>query len=462
MTTLEGRARRQAARRSPTRSATSPTTCGPRAAIGRRRPSSSARSRLAEQAVGPVPPRAGGAPHQSRAASTETPTATANRTWRLGPGAARSPRPLRRSTPSERVSLWNNLAELHRLQGDYPEAERLYRVAIEATREAFGEDHPKLATYQNQLGELSARSGRYAEAEPLFGRPSPAGSATWARTTSTWPTRRSASASSSRARAAWPEAEASLRRALAIQEGRLGPRHPEVGTTVLALAEARRPQSRPARTRGAWSTARSRSWRRRPPSRRAQAERLRHCGRRSSSARDAPARARADLARALDILEGLRPEAGGGEHTRARAFAPFVGRVPADGGLAGGGGRRGDRRSTTRRGPGAASSWTSSRPEGWTCASGIEPAERRRLEAREADVQSRLAEYRERLRSLQSGSPWPPGAQAESRRAGAQTAAAAAEFQAVYEEIKNASRFWRASGRRRRRHVEPRTGRRRS
>ena len=364
-------------------------------------------------------------------------------TWRLGQAlqiAQASPD----VAPSERVSLWNNLAELHRLQGNFTEAERLYKVAIEATRESFREDHPKLATYQNQLGELLSEEGRFAEAEPLFREAL---------------VRRTRNLGDDHLDVAYTQkclgqllaregrvedAEASLRRALAIQESRLGARHPEVGTTVLALAEAvvRNPNRvADARTLVDRAIAILEAT---PAEPRAQA--AAYAMRATLEQRAyAPARARADLARALVILEGLRPEAGGGEHTRARAFARFQGEFErmVDWQVQAGDVAQAFDYAERARGRVLLDQLSAG---GVDLRSGIEPAERRRLEAREAEVQSRLAEYRERLRNLQSGTKRGPREQAEAEELAGQTAAAGAEFQAVYEEIKNASRFWRARG----------------
>ena len=363
--------------------------------------------------------------------------------WRLGQ-ALQIAQASKEVSPSERVSLWNNLAELHRLEGDEPEAERLYKVAIESTREAFGEDHPKLATYQNQLGELLSDEGRYDEAEPLF-------QAALARRTRilgedhldvAYTLKCLGQLFTREARLA--EAEDSLRRALAIQEARLGSQHPDVGTTVLALAEALdRSPTRAAEVLALVDRAVAiLEVTLAEPRAQASAYALRATLEMRAQAKE---RARADLARALDILEGLRAEASGGEHTRARSFARFQGEFQrmVEWQVQAGDVPRAFDFAERARGRALLDQLAAARVD---LRSGIEPAERSRLEAREAEVQSRLAECRERLRSLQAKGRSGPSERSEAEELTRQMARAAADFQAVYEEIKNASRFWRAGG----------------
>ena len=64
----------------------------------------------------------------------------------------------------------NNLAELYRVQGQYAEAEPLYRRALAIWEKALGPEHPDVAAGLNNLAELYRAQGQYAEAEPLFQR----------------------------------------------------------------------------------------------------------------------------------------------------------------------------------------------------------------------------------------------------------------------------------------------------
>jgi tetratricopeptide (TPR) repeat protein len=52
-------------------------------------------------------------------------------------------------------------------RGQYPEAEPLYRQALEVTRVALGETHPDFATSLNGLAALYRAQGNYRAAEPL-------------------------------------------------------------------------------------------------------------------------------------------------------------------------------------------------------------------------------------------------------------------------------------------------------
>ena len=84
----------------------------------------------------------------------------------------------------------NNLAELYASQGRYAEAEPLYKRALAIREKALGPDHPDVGDLAEQPGALYTTQGRYAEAEPLY------------------------------------------KRALAIREKALGPDHPDVGTVA--------------------------------------------------------------------------------------------------------------------------------------------------------------------------------------------------------------------------------------
>ena len=362
--------------------------------------------------------------------------------WRLGQ-ALQIAQGSKDVTPSERVSLWNNLAELHRYQGDLAEAERLYKVAIDAAREALGEDHPRLATYQNQLGELLSDEGRLDEAEPFL-------RGALARRIRILGEHHLDVAYTYRClgqlltrQGHLDQAEDSLRRALAIQEERLGPRHPDVGMTVLAWAEAlagsaTRPADAVALADRAVAILEAT-----PAEPRAQAAAWALRATLAQRANE-PERARADLARALTLLEGLRPEAGGGEHTRARSFARFIGEFQrmVEWQVQAGDVAKAFEYAERARGRALLDQLAAS---GVDLRSGIEPMERQRLEAREAEVQSRLAECRERLRSLQADGTPGAGVGKEVLELTRQLASASADFQAVYEEIKNASRFWRTA-----------------
>jgi len=63
-----------------------------------------------------------------------------------------------------------NLAILRRQQGEFTEAERLYRRALEIREREQGPDHPDVAVVLNNLAGLEAAQGHYDAAGPLLER----------------------------------------------------------------------------------------------------------------------------------------------------------------------------------------------------------------------------------------------------------------------------------------------------
>ena len=64
----------------------------------------------------------------------------------------------------------NNLASLYQDQGGCPEAEALYKRALEASERVLGKEHPNTLQIVNNLATLYDSQGRYPEAEPLHKR----------------------------------------------------------------------------------------------------------------------------------------------------------------------------------------------------------------------------------------------------------------------------------------------------
>jgi CHAT domain-containing protein/Tfp pilus assembly protein PilF len=71
--------------------------------------------------------------------------------------------------PAVAISL-NNLAEVHRVRGDYAKAELLYRRALAIDEKALGIESLDVASDLNGLAELYRAKGEYAKAEPLYQR----------------------------------------------------------------------------------------------------------------------------------------------------------------------------------------------------------------------------------------------------------------------------------------------------
>ena len=64
----------------------------------------------------------------------------------------------------------NNLALLYHNQGQYAQAEPLYKQALAIRERATGPEHPAVATNLNNLAVLYHNQGQYAQAEPLYKR----------------------------------------------------------------------------------------------------------------------------------------------------------------------------------------------------------------------------------------------------------------------------------------------------
>ena len=71
--------------------------------------------------------------------------------------------------PAVAISL-NNLAEVHRVRGDYAKAELLYRRALAIDEKALGSESLDVASDLNGLAELYRAKGEYEKAEPFYQR----------------------------------------------------------------------------------------------------------------------------------------------------------------------------------------------------------------------------------------------------------------------------------------------------
>ncbi|WP_240039088.1 MULTISPECIES: tetratricopeptide repeat protein [Okeania] len=68
----------------------------------------------------------------------------------------------------KRATYLNNLALLYSSQGKYKPAEPLFQKAIEITKIALPENHPDIVIHLNNLALLYSSQGEYEAAEPLF------------------------------------------------------------------------------------------------------------------------------------------------------------------------------------------------------------------------------------------------------------------------------------------------------
>ena len=100
--------------------------------------------------------------------------------------------------------MLNNLGQVAKIQGRYPEAEPLIKRSLAIRENVLVTDHPDVARSLNNLADLYERQGRYAEAEPLY------------------------------------------QRALAVRERAVGPDHPDTATSMNNLAAFYQAEGRPA------------------------------------------------------------------------------------------------------------------------------------------------------------------------------------------------------------------------
>lgn len=70
----------------------------------------------------------------------------------------------------EVAAVLNNLGVLHRLHGQYAEAEPLLKRALAIKEQALGSGHPDVALGLNNLAMVYDSQGRYDQAEPLSRR----------------------------------------------------------------------------------------------------------------------------------------------------------------------------------------------------------------------------------------------------------------------------------------------------
>jgi len=61
----------------------------------------------------------------------------------------------------------NNLAELYGTQGQYAQAEPLYKRSLAIDEKALGPDHPEVATSLENMAALYRKIGRAKEAKSL-------------------------------------------------------------------------------------------------------------------------------------------------------------------------------------------------------------------------------------------------------------------------------------------------------
>jgi tetratricopeptide (TPR) repeat protein len=133
--------------------------------------------------------------------------------------------------------LFGQVALFHFAQANHHAAEPLMRRALAIAEASYGETHPTVATYLNNLALLLQATNRLAEAEPLMRRALAIHEASYGEAHPTVATGLNNLAQLLKAIHRLTEAEPLMRRALAINEASYGETHPTVATRLNNLAQ---------------------------------------------------------------------------------------------------------------------------------------------------------------------------------------------------------------------------------
>jgi len=332
-----------------------------------------------------------------------------------------------------------NLSELYRLQGRYTDAEPLYLEALDLARRAWGGESGELFEFVKQLAVLYREQSRFTEAEPL------ARQARDLIVRELGPDHPRVAQSEFdlgellRAGGRCRDAMTHYGRAGTIRETTLGREHPEVAEVLVARASclAAGPSGRAAALAEAGRAVeileRSDAF----PGVEVEALALRAGLLRTGQ----PARAKADLARALRLIEALRPHRGGSEGVRAGFFGKQVGlyermvRWEVEEGRVGEALLYAER----VRARSLLDQLVAASADG---AAAADPAAAARLQ----DARAEVAEWRQRLQFVASRTDQPRAArQRELRDLGRRLDAAERTLRQAYEEARNASPAWRSA-----------------
>jgi len=134
------------------------------------------------------------------------------------------------------AAILNKLAMLYHDQGQYAQAEPLYRRSLAIREKSLGPDHPDVATSMNNLAELYRAQGQYAQAEPLYRHSLAIQEKSLGRDHPGVATSLNNLAMLYRAQGQFDQAEPLYRRSLVIWEKALGQDHPTVATSLNNLA----------------------------------------------------------------------------------------------------------------------------------------------------------------------------------------------------------------------------------
>jgi tetratricopeptide (TPR) repeat protein len=131
----------------------------------------------------------------------------------------------------------NNLAQILKDSNDLAAAELLFRRALEVGEKSLGSEHPHVATYLNNLAGLLQDTNRLAEAEPLMRRALAIDEKSYGPEHPKVAIRFNNLAQMLQATNRLAEAEPLMRRALTIEEKSFGPDNPIVAISLNNLAQ---------------------------------------------------------------------------------------------------------------------------------------------------------------------------------------------------------------------------------
>ncbi|WP_297768742.1 tetratricopeptide repeat protein [uncultured Roseovarius sp.] len=138
--------------------------------------------------------------------------------------------------PEKTAAALNDHALTINAQGQYAEAEGLYREALQIGRATIGEGHPDYATNLNNLALVLEAQGRYAEAEGLYRQSSEIERATIGEGHPNYAIGLNNLALVVQAQGRYAEAEGLYREALEIDRATIGEMHPEYANRMGNLA----------------------------------------------------------------------------------------------------------------------------------------------------------------------------------------------------------------------------------
>ena len=141
------------------------------------------------------------------------------------------------SCPTDRGALsLNNLAEFYRIQGQYAQAEPLYKRSLVIFEKSLGPDDPKVAVILNNLALLYSTQGQYAQAESLYKRSLEIYEKAFGPDDPNVAMSLNNLAALYSTQGQYAQAESLYKRSLEIYEKAFGPDHPDVAQSLNNLA----------------------------------------------------------------------------------------------------------------------------------------------------------------------------------------------------------------------------------